>query len=110
MQIEQTNDIQIVRLNDDSMDRDIIESTFQTLVELLSEPNSGKLLLDFKDVGFIASPALGILISLHQHCEQHKYHLRFCNIKAAIYDVFSVTQVTRIFNIHDTEEDALSSF
>jgi len=110
MQIEHANDVQIVRLDDELMDRDSVDSTFRALVQVMNESDSGKLLLEFEDVNFLASPALGILISLHQHSEQNKRHLRLCNLKSAIYDVFSVTQVTRIFNIDNSEAEALANF
>ena len=110
MQIEQAKDIDIIRLDDEVLDRDEIDETFRQFKQIIEESASKKLLLDFSKITFVASPALGILISLNQHCERMNARLRLCNMRPVIYDVFAVTQVTQIFKIDDSEEASLAAF
>lgn len=77
----------------------------------LTESEAGiKLLLDFGRVDHLASAALGMLITLHKKVQEQNGALKLSNINRQIFQVFKITRLNRVFDIHDTAKQALESF
>ncbi len=74
-----------------------------------SEPGI-RLLLSFKNVDHLSSAALGVLITLNKKVKESSGALKLSDINKQIYEVFKITRLNRIFDIHDTAEDALNGF
>jgi len=74
-----------------------------------SEPHIN-LLLDFGNVDHLASAALGMLITLHKKIQEQEGALKLSNINRQIFQVFKITRLNRVFDIHDTAEQAMKSF
>jgi anti-sigma B factor antagonist len=74
-----------------------------------SEPGP-QLLLNFENVDHLASAALGMLITLHKKVQDHHGALKLSNINRQIFQVFRITRLNRVFDIHETAEQALNSF
>ena len=95
-------------------DRKILEELcISAIGEELSELVAGaaeiKLLLSFKNVEHLSSAALGMLITLNKQVAQQRGKLKLSDITPQIYEVFKITRLNRLFDIHDTAEQALSS-
>jgi anti-sigma B factor antagonist len=71
---------------------------------------AGKLLLNFSDVQFMSSAVLGKLVNLNKKCKADQTNLKMCNINPKILEVFKITKLNKVFDIHETEEKALSAF
>jgi len=69
-----------------------------------------KILLDFRAVQFMSSSALGVLLRFYKRCKEVKVRLKLCNIAPDILQVFKITNLTKVFEIHKTPEDALKAF
>jgi stage II sporulation protein AA (anti-sigma F factor antagonist) len=111
MEVEKKNDVTVIRLTDDvELDRNQIEDTFRQLVKLIDDVTQPKIVINLAKISFMASPALGILISFNQKIKTAEGELRLCHVNEQIYEVFSVTQITRLLKICDTETAALESF
>ena len=76
----------------------------------LIEDQRQKLLLNFNNVEFLSSAALGKLISLDKKVKEANGQLRLSNIRPEIYEVFAITRLNKLFEIHDDEADALATF
>lgn len=74
-----------------------------------AEPNI-RLLLDFTNVDHLASAALGTLITLNKRVQEQGGSLKLSNINRQIFQVFRITRLNRVFDIHDTREQALEAF
>lgn len=74
-----------------------------------SEPGA-QLLLNFENVDHLASAALGMLITLHKKIQEQNGTLKLSNINRQIFQVFRITRLNRVFDIHETAEKALESF
>lgn len=74
-----------------------------------SEPGA-QLLLNFENVDHLASAALGMLITLHKRIQEQNGSLKLSNINRQIFQVFRITRLNRVFDIHETAEKALESF
>ncbi len=77
------------------------------VVEQASEP---KLLLNFANVDHLSSAALGALITINSKVKERSGALRLANIDPQIYEVFLITRLNKLFEIHETAEEALESF
>lgn len=84
-----------------------IGEELRTLVE--SQPKA-QVLLDFSNVDHLASAALGMLITLHKKVQTQSGALKLANINKQIYQVFKITRLNKVFDIHDTAEQALEAF
>ncbi len=107
-QIDQVTQIEFV-------DRNILEeSTIQqigdeiaTLVDAQANP---RILISFANVEHLSSAALGTLITVNTKVKQKGGQLRLSNIDKQIYEVFVITKLNKLFQIHDNNEKALASF
>jgi anti-sigma B factor antagonist len=96
-------------------DRNILdEANIQQIGEELraivdSEPKC-KLLINFTDVDHLSSAALGALITVHARVRATQGQLRLSNIDPQIYQVFVITKLNKMFEIHETAEKARASF
>lgn len=84
-----------------------IGSEITSIVE--AEP-SPKLLINFTDVDHLSSAALGTLITINNKIRGLKGQLRLSNIDPQIYQVFVITKLNKLFEIHENSERALASF
>lgn len=80
------------------------------LSKLVEARDSGNLLLSFKNVDHLSSAALGMLITLKKKVEEKKGKLKLSDINPQIYEVFKITRLNKVFDIHASAEKARASF
>ncbi|MDX2114614.1 MAG: STAS domain-containing protein [Planctomycetota bacterium] len=97
------------------VDRNILdEANIQQIGEEISglidaEP-APKLVISFSNVDHLSSAALGALITIHNKMKARQGQLRLANIDPQIYEVFVITKLNRLFEIHETTDRAVQSF
>jgi anti-sigma B factor antagonist len=52
---------------------------------------------------------LGLLIRISKRVVEHNGTLKLCNINPKIYEVFKITQLTKVFEIHKDVKSAVAS-
>jgi anti-sigma B factor antagonist len=109
--LTQQKDVRVVEFtNSKIIDELNIAEIGQTLTSIIDEAASPKLLLDFGQVDHLSSAALGMLINANGRIKAKNGQLRLANIKPAIYEVFLITKLNKLFYIHPTRQEALASF
>ena len=110
--MSQTNgDVLVVYFTDARLlDQAQIESVGKGLADMVDKCEQGKLLLNFADVRFMGSAMIGKLVSLNKACKQAGVTLKLSNISKDIMQVFTLTRLDRVLDIHDEEERALAAF
>ena len=83
------------------VDEAAIEQCKREIVELLDKTEESNVLLHFGRVTFMSSAALGMLIRVHKKCKEYNIALKLCNISPDIRQVFKITSMDKIFDIHD---------
>ena len=68
------------------------------------------MLLHFGRVKFMSSAALGMLIRVLKKCKEYKVMLKLCNISPEEYEVFQITGMNKIFDIHQDAAKAMDAF
>ena len=91
------------------LDEIAISQIGEQLQALVAAAILPKFVLDFTQVAHLSSSALGMLITLHKRIRERHGELRFCGIGPAIHEVFTITRLNEIFQIHTTREAALGS-
>jgi len=91
------------------LDESNIQEMGRELFELVEQKRT-KILLNFMNVEFLSSAALGKLITLDKKLKAAKGQLKLSSIRPEIYEVFAITRLNKLFDIHDDEADALATF
>lgn len=113
LQIEQMADREVVRvqfLDRNILDDAVIQQIGDAIGQVVEQSTSPKLLLDFKGVEHLSSAALGALISINNKVRKKNGQLRLARIDPQIYEVFAITKLNKLFQIHEDCEQALASF
>lgn len=111
LEVEDIGDVTVVNFTDKKiLDEQNIQIIGDQLFRLVDELGRTKLLLNFGNVEYLSSAALGKLITLNRKVNQVGGKLILCNIAPQIYEVFEITKLNKVFNIHKDEQAALQAF
>ncbi len=72
--------------------------------------DSKQVLMDLQKMVHIDSSGLGALVSILQWINSNGGSLKLCCLQSRPKIVFDITKVYRVFDIYDTEADALAAF
>jgi len=86
-----------------------IQQLQESLSVVIEQGQRINLVLDFKNVQFLSSAVLGLLIRVSKRVYERDGQLRLCNISPRIYEIFKITRLTNIFEICSDQDDALLS-
>jgi anti-sigma B factor antagonist len=109
--VEDVGDVAVVQFVDKKiLDEQNIQMIGDDLFRLVDELGRRKLLLNFTNVDFMSSAALGKLIRLHQRLTQVGGKLILCGISKDILQVFTLTKLDKMLKIVKDEQTGLGSF
>jgi anti-anti-sigma factor len=92
------------------MSEDVIEQVEEQLNALVDHAGTKNLLISFRDVRYMSSGVLGILIKLVRKVTKDGGHLRLCGLNPTLMEAFRATGMDRLIEIHEQESTALDSF
>ena len=111
LETTEVGDVTVVRFVDRKiLDESNIQQLGNELFRLVEDEKKSKLLLNFSNVEFLSSGALGKLITLDKKVKAHDGVLKLSNIRPEIYEVFAITKLNKLFDIKDDEAAALAAF
>jgi anti-sigma B factor antagonist len=109
--VSKVGDVTVVRFADRKI---IAEAEIQELgVELFAlveRDNRRSILLNFENVDFLSSAALGKLITLDRKMKSVQGRLKMSNVRPEVMEVFQVTKLNKVFDIRGEEAEAISAF
>ena len=109
IKVNESGQVSVVTFADSKIiDEEEIQELGQELYDLVERDNRGKIILNFSNVEFLSSAALGKLIGFEKRVKQNASELILTNIRPEIYEVFAITKLTKLFDIKDDEADALA--
>lgn len=88
-------------------------STFPRLREHLDQliqEQQYNCLLDLKDLDYISSAGLGVLMQMLRQVRENNGDLKIVNMSEKIERVFNLLGFSRLMKIYDSEEGALAAF
>jgi len=111
LEVEDIGDITVVNFLDKKiLDDQNIQVIGDQLNSLVDELGRLKVLLNFGNVEFLSSAALGKLIVLNRKLGDAGGKLVLCNIDPNIYEVFEITKLNKVFTITKDEQSGLQAF
>ena len=111
LRIKRAEGIALVEFADRKILEEIsIQEIGEELSQLVEAEPGIQLLLNFKNVDHLSSAALGMLITLNRKVQGQSGELKLSDINKQIFEVFKITKLNRVFDIHDTADQALSGF
>ena len=111
LMVQKDVDVTVVQFLDHNiLDEANIQQIGEELAGIVDKAAGPKLLLDFHNVAHLSSAALGTLITVNNKIRQKDGQLRLANIHPQIREVFSITKLDKLFQIHSTAPKALASF
>ena len=91
------------------LDEANIQQIGDEITALIEAEDTPRLVISFSNVDHLSSAALGTLITIHNKMKAKNGHLRLANIDPQIYEVFVITKLNKLFEIHEDSEQAISS-
>jgi anti-sigma B factor antagonist len=109
LKVEQIADVSVIHFLDKRiLDEPTIQAIAEQLFGLVDDDGRRKLLLNFSNVEYMSSAALGKLINLHKKLTGLKGKLTMCNVIPQILEVFTITKLDKIFKIFPDEDSAMA--
>ena len=108
LDIEEVGDVTVARFVDKKiLDENNIQMIGNQLFGLIDQDKRKKIVLDFSNVEYLSSAALGKLITMNNKVKTAGGKLRLCSIRPDIYEVFAITRLNKPFDIRETQDQAL---
>jgi anti-sigma B factor antagonist len=79
-------------------------------INRLFESGTKELLVDLKEVRFIDSSGLGVLVSGYKNAATHQGSIKLCSLQTQVKSMFELTRLHRVFDIYQTMDEALESY
>jgi len=109
LRVEQVADVTVVYFLDKRiLDEPTIQVIAEQLFRLVDQEDRRKLLLNFSNVEYLSSAALGKLINLHDKLQEQQGKLAMCSVFAQILEVLAVTKFDKVFKIFPDEDAAMA--
>jgi anti-sigma B factor antagonist len=106
--VEYAGDATIVTLTDEKiLEEQDIGALRNSVMSVVEQGQGISLILDFRNVRFLSSAVLGLLIRVSKKVYEQDGLLRLCNIEPKIHEIFRITRLTRIFDIYKDLEAAM---
>src|SRR5260221_7357177 len=111
LEVVEEGDVTVVNFIDKKiLDEQNIQKIGEDLFSLVDELGRKKILLNFSNVEYLSSAALGKFITLNKKVSTAGGKLVMCNINEDIFEVFEITKLNKLFNIQKDEQTALQTF
>jgi anti-sigma B factor antagonist len=111
LEVEDIGDVTVVSFTDKKiLDEQNIQVIGEQLFGLVDDSGRTKLLLNFSNVEYMSSAALGKLITLNKKVQAAGGKLVLCNIIPQIREVFEITRLDKVLVIRGDEQEALQMF
>ena len=106
---ELTEGVTVLFIREDRLDANNSE---ELKIELRRQFESGTkdLILDLKEVLFIDSSGLGVLVSGYKNASILHGSVKLSNLQSQVKSMFELTRLHRVFDIFTTVDDALQSY
>ncbi len=110
LSIKEVGEVTVARFRDWRIEDSNITEVEEELFRLLDADGCDKLLLNFATVDFLSSAGLGRLLALNQKAKKNGCTVKLSDIRPEIQQILAITKLDRLFDIKETEVDALASF
>ena len=108
--LEQEGVMRVEFIDRNILDEANIQQIGDELSRIVDSQPEPKVLISFENVDHLSSAALGTLITINNQVRGRNGQLRLSDIDPQIYEVFVITKLNKLFQIHENADQALASF
>src|SRR3712207_3864240 len=109
MAVEKIDGVTGVELHGEYLDASIAEDFKRDITPVLEEAKS-KVVFDLSQLQFVDSAGLGAILSCRRRLSAAGGDLKLCAVSKPVRGAFEITRMHRLFDIFDTQEEAIRSF
>ncbi len=92
------------------MDQLQLETIGQRLTKLVDEEDQRMVILDFEQVQYLSSQAIGIIISLNKKLSGlKKSKLVLCGVNPKLMELLKITRLDRILTVKKSQHEAINT-
>jgi anti-sigma B factor antagonist len=110
VKVEKLQDIVVLAPKGQLVGGDETTAELERQIRELANAGNMKLLLNLKDVDFINSWALGVIIGAHANYSKRGGQIKLCSLSPRNSQLMTITKLVRIFDIYEARDEALKSF
>lgn len=108
--VEYAKNATIISFTDEEiLEEKDIRALQESIMSVIEQAERVNMILDFCNVRFLSSAVLGLLIRISKRIYSRDGQLKLCNIDPKIYEIFKITRLTKIFDIHQDVKSAVES-
>ena len=85
-------------------------ANFKTAIKEQLSASMSKLIIDFREVSYIDSSGLGVLVSSFATVLKAGGKLKLSDLSRRVKEIFQLAELIEYFEVYDTLEDAIKSF
>src|SRR6185437_1836817 len=104
---KQVGEVTVVELLDSRM---AVMELLELLENAVADGAVNRLVLNFGGIQQVSSAALGKLLKLRGRADAARGRLRLCHLHPDLRQVFRITRLDALFDLHDAEAEALEAF
>ncbi len=101
------SDALVIELNVEALDAGNVRAFKEAIAPLLLR--QPLIVLSLRDVAFIDSSGVGVLLSCLRAVTANRGELRLCHLSPNVQVLFELMRMQRVFHLHNTVEDALNA-
>lgn len=110
MNVEYAENAAIITFTEEKiLEEKDIQTLGESIASIIGQGERINLILDFRNVRFLSSAVLGLLIRVSKKVYERDGQLKLCNIDSKINEIFKITRLNKIFDICQDVEDASES-
>jgi anti-sigma B factor antagonist len=111
LRIETIAAIDVVGFRDSQLVHpEVVREIGDQLYRLVSDGGHRQLLLNFGSVEFMSTALMGKLVGLNRLVAQSEGRMKICGLNPVVREAFRITQLDRVFEIHESLQGALARF
>ena len=107
--IKKSGDVTILKITHEEItldDNENLKNTFDKTIKA----GARKIILDLSGLKFISSIVLASLVFIKQKIKDVNGAIALIGLSGRVKDVFDMTDLHKIFDIYETEQEAINSF
>ena len=107
--VECVGDVTVVTLTEARiLEQSDIDSLADSIMPLIEHNDETNMVIDFEKVEFCSSAVLGLLIRISKKIYQKNGNFGLCSISPTIFEIFRITRLDTIFDIYETQSQAIA--
>lgn len=106
--VSEMDGLTIARIQVREIEETKIQDLAREFASLVEQVGARTLVVDLGAVGFLTSSSIGVLIAMLKRVRAHGGQMRLCCLQPEIRELFAITQIDRVFEIHATVDEALA--